>query len=319
MICNLLSIVSVKYAGLAVGVGIGAASSMSVSFIWGALMSTVLHSTFPNQRRINNIYLAIFGLCILLVGVAGVAMAGSQLPIRLGYRMCKKCKPADEEAPESEHHTDSDHGDHYGPDTSDPTHPLTPNSRRRGSPDEHHDDPHPVVNEHAKEVVPLTPKGRSAEEKTATRNRLIGLFAAIALGIPNGSNLVPMALAPADAQGINYIISFGLGVGAVTPILFLFWFLVIQRKLPVFNFPAPVVNWALLAGLLWNFGNFSSIYATNYLGFSIGFPLTQLALVVAALWGILFYKEITNRFQIIAYIISCLIIVGGAFLLGFFG
>jgi len=63
----------------------------------------------------------------------------------------------------------------------------------------------------------------------------------------------------------------------------------------------------------------TSIYATKYLGFSIGFPLTQLALVVAALWGILYFKEITNKFQIIAYVIACAIILAGAFILGFFG
>jgi len=65
---------------------------VSVSFIWGALMSTVLHETFPQQRQINNLGLAIFGLIILLLGVAGVAIAGSQLPIRLGMKIFKKVR-----------------------------------------------------------------------------------------------------------------------------------------------------------------------------------------------------------------------------------
>lgn len=38
-------------------------------------------------------------------------------------------------------------------------------------------------------------------------------------------------------------------------------------------------------------GNFCAMYATIYLGQTVGFPLTQLCLVVNGLWGILWVRQ----------------------------
>lgn len=74
------------------------------------------------------------------------------------------------------------------------------------------------------------------------------------------------------------------------------------------------VNWVLVAIQ----GNFLSVHATYYLGMKTGFPLTQTCIVMAALWGILYFKEI----DLIAtgflgrFIIGIVTIVIGAYLLG---
>jgi hypothetical protein len=41
---------------------------------------------------------------------------------------------------------------------------------------------------------------------------------------------------------------------------------------------------ALLTGLLWSAGNVCSIFATEYLGMALGWPLVQCQLVVSNLW-----------------------------------
>lgn len=41
---------------------------------------------------------------------------------------------------------------------------------------------------------------------------------------------------------------------------------------------------AILTGVLWSLGNFLSIYAVQYLGLSLGWPLVQCQLIISSLW-----------------------------------
>ena len=41
---------------------------------------------------------------------------------------------------------------------------------------------------------------------------------------------------------------------------------------------------AILTGVLWSLGNFLSIYAVEYLGLSLGWPLVQCQLIISSLW-----------------------------------
>ena len=41
---------------------------------------------------------------------------------------------------------------------------------------------------------------------------------------------------------------------------------------------------AILTGALWSLGNFLSIYAVEYLGLSLGWPLVQCQLIISSLW-----------------------------------
>jgi len=133
----------------------------------------------------------------------------------------------------------------------------------------------------------------------------------------NGSMMVPLRFLPKDAAGINYISSFGIGVLAVTPVCAFFYFL-IKREIPVFHFKAAFIP-GVLTGLLWNIGNYCSIYATLYLGLTIGFPLTQVALVVSGLWGMFAFKELSGVWTITVWWISVVILLTGAALLSLFG
>ena len=76
---------------------------------------------------------------------------------------------------------------------------------------------------------------------------------------------------------------------------------------------------ALLTGLLWSAGNFLSIYAVNYLGLSLGWPLVQCQLIVSSLWAILYYREINGWKTIAIFVASTACILAGVFVLASYG
>ena len=51
---------------------------------------------------------------------------------------------------------------------------------------------------------------------------------------------------------------------------------------------------ALYSGIMWGIAMLSSLYAITFLGLAIGQPLTQLALLVGVLWGLFYFKEISD-------------------------
>merc|ERR1719281_2151628 len=72
----------------------------------------------------------------------------------------------------------------------------------------------------------------------------------------------------------------------------------------------------LLTGVFWGMGNFAAMFATAYLGQTVGFPLTQTCMVVGGLWGIFYYGEIEGRLAIAMFAVAVAIIILGAALDG---
>jgi len=129
--------------------------------------------------------------------------------------------------------------------------------------------------------------------------------------------LVPIKYSPPDAAGINFLVSFGIGVIVITPVVSVIYFTAL-RRVPVWDFQNLLIP-GLSAGVMWNIGNWASIYATNILGYTVGFPLAQCALLMGAFWGIILFKEITGTLRIGVFILSALVLLGGAVLLTLFG
>ncbi|KAH7365201.1 hypothetical protein KP509_18G013500 [Ceratopteris richardii] len=148
-----------------------------------------------------------------------------------------------------------------------------------------------------------------------------GIGLATVVGVLNGSFLIPLKYAHEDVVGIEYLVSFGVGSMAMTLlVLGIYW---CSCKTLGYTFPSfkfrQGAGPALLTGLLWSLGNYLSIYATLYLGYSIGWPLVQCQLLVSALWAVLYYKEVKSKVAAIVLIISSLVLVGGAVMLSYFG
>jgi glucose uptake protein GlcU len=76
---------------------------------------------------------------------------------------------------------------------------------------------------------------------------------------------------------------------------------------------------ALLTGALWSTGNFLSIYAVQYLGLSLGWPLVQCQLIVSSLWAIFYYHEINGWRTIVTFVLSTACILVGVFVLARYG
>jgi glucose uptake protein len=78
---------------------------------------------------------------------------------------------------------------------------------------------------------------------------------------------------------------------------------------------AKMAPWGIGAGLLWNVANLSSFLAVDSLGYAVGFPLTQMALVVSILWGILLFREAPTRAHKVRLAVAALFLLTGAALL----
>jgi len=155
----------------------------------------------------------------------------------------------------------------------------------------------------------------------------MGPVFALGTAIMAGSCLVPVNLneknGPEDARGIVYAISFGISsfIVAVT-------FIVLHTMVSCtgaverlkFSTDPWVVAPCLLSGLLWNVGNIMSDLVTlSPLGLTIGYPIMQLALIIAGLAGIIIFKEIVGCKRIVAFLVASSFTGIGAVVLGLYG
>ena len=71
----------------------------------------------------------------------------------------------------------------------------------------------------------------------------------------------------------------------------------------------------IASGVLWGTAMLSAIYAVDYLGLAVGQPLTQLALIIAVLWGLFYFKEIKNKKTVFRVLLgSILLFLAGVIL-----
>jgi glucose uptake protein GlcU len=167
-------------------------------------------------------------------------------------------------------------------------------------------------------------KDKSPKEKISRMRYLVGVVAAIVVGLFNGSLQVPLHYYGTDIgknntdAGISYVVNFSAGVVVTTPILCFIWWMIRFQKIPPFYF-MKVLFPGLATGFYWACGYFAATYATLYLGNTVGYPLTQTCIVVNGLWGIVYYKEIRGVHKIVLFMMAALIILGGATLLALYG
>ncbi|KAJ5068548.1 hypothetical protein M0811_02490 [Anaeramoeba ignava] len=172
---------------------------------------------------------------------------------------------------------------------------------------------------------------KKTQKNVSKKDFIIGILSAIICGLLNGSMMVPLSYVPSESNGIIYIVSFGIGTIIVTPIIFfIFYFVGIIRnkcnptKKPFLKLSDLKIKKAMIPGMIsgifWSLGNFFATYATlSPLGMSQGFSLTQLAVVVASLWGIFVFKEISGKKNLIIFSSVAITTLVFAMLLGIYG
>jgi glucose uptake protein len=132
----------------------------------------------------------------------------------------------------------------------------------------------------------------------------LGLFLSILAGLIFGLYGVPFRLSEVAAG--DFVFSVSLGIFFTSTSIYLLKF-----SPPKKEYVLP----AMIAGGMWNLGNFSSFFAISALGLTLGYPLTQLAMFVNILWGVMYFKEIKSRKAITKIVLGSVLLFGGAILL----
>lgn len=161
---------------------------------------------------------------------------------------------------------------------------------------------------------------------------LFGFLCALGVGLTNGSTMVPMTCFQQGCFGsepftkdgqipaMAFLPSLAAGIAIAQPIMFLLYWApsMVRGVYPQFH-PKAVAGPSFYTGLTWGMGNFNAMFATVYLGQTIGFPLTQCCLVLNGAIGIFYFQELKGAGPIGLFCLATLVIFAGAALDGLYG
>lgn len=133
-----------------------------------------------------------------------------------------------------------------------------------------------------------------------------GYLYAIVVGIAHGSFYVPLHGSDLPVQATF----FPLALGMVMTTL-----LIAMLSRVRLRYPLTTTARMTLAGIILAGGNYLAVGATvTAYGVALGYPLTQLAIVVSALWGVLVFREVTTRRGRVLIAVSVMLAVTSALL-----
>jgi len=129
-----------------------------------------------------------------------------------------------------------------------------------------------------------------------------GYVLSISAGLLWGAIFVPLKLAD-TLESTYFSMAFTIFIGGII-------LMIASRK-----FRTKDIIVGTVAGVTWNAANLISFVAIASLGLAIGYPLTQLAILIAVLWGLLYFKEVTQKKSSLAiYAGAAIVLIGSAFL-----
>jgi len=150
--------------------------------------------------------------------------------------------------------------------------------------------------------------GTTKKEKEKSTTTKKGILFALIAAVIFGSGFVPLKLS--GISGEEFFFQMAIGIMITSTLIF-----IMRMKIP----KDLQMTKGLLTGFLWTIANLFAIYATLLLGLSRGGPITQIAGLIGALWGLFYFKEFKKKKQIIQIIISSIIVVTGTILLSLAG
>jgi glucose uptake protein len=129
-----------------------------------------------------------------------------------------------------------------------------------------------------------------------------GYFIAAASGIIGGSYVIPMQATHTLQSGFfsSSLSIFAIGI----PLLFL------SRRWIKKEIVAGIVS-----GSLFNTGSLFVLIAIASIGITVAYPISQTATLFAVSWGVLYFKEIANKRNILRVVTGSVMILSGAILL----
>jgi len=140
------------------------------------------------------------------------------------------------------------------------------------------------------------------------QRRILGTVLALISGIFYGLNFDPpqylMDHNLGSENGLDYVFSHFSGIYLTSTLYFLIYCMV-KKNQPIVN-PKAILP-GFLSGVLWAIADISWFIANSMLGFVVSFPIiTTGPGLVASLWAIFVFKEITGRRNYIILIIAFL-------------
>ena len=132
-------------------------------------------------------------------------------------------------------------------------------------------------------------------------------------GMVFGLFLIPYKFA--EVPLLEFMSSFTIGIFIAAQLLV--GILCIKRR-AIFEFRLAPSVVSILMGLLWVIGQHGCFWAIDTkgaLGYAVGYPLTQLNLLVNLLWGVVVFHEYPTKPERIKLAIATMVILGGAVLL----
>ena len=132
-------------------------------------------------------------------------------------------------------------------------------------------------------------------------------------GMVFGLFLIPYKFA--EVPLLEFMSSFTIGIFIAAQLLV--GILCIKRR-AIFEFRLAPSIVSILMGLLWVIGQHGCFWAIDTkgaLGYAVGYPLTQLNLLVNLLWGVVVFHEYPTKPERIRLAIATMVILGGAVLL----
>lgn len=160
-------------------------------------------------------------------------------------------------------------------------------------------------------------------ETPATHHRARGLCFALAVGILNGTVMVPLRLAPEHPyrdglHALDFAVCFGPAALVVMILCFGGYVAFRRGRMPALQARTCLLP-GVLSGILWSIGNACATLADlQPLGLTVGYPMTQCCLLVGGMWGIFFFGEMRGLKAIGSFFAAALVVIAGAALLGIF-
>lgn len=145
----------------------------------------------------------------------------------------------------------------------------------------------------------------SITQKSQSQNIRIGLITAVLSGLIWGSQLAPLKFGNVATEDFFFSTTVGIFVTALVI------FFATKGK-----FKNEAIGLSLLSGMIWNIGNLLSVIAISVIGIAKAMPFTQASSLVAVLWGIFYFKEISRLRQKIQVLLGAIILLVGIAILG---
>uniref|UniRef100_A0A8C2DJH9 Transmembrane protein 144a n=1 Tax=Cyprinus carpio TaxID=7962 RepID=A0A8C2DJH9_CYPCA len=162
---------------------------------------------------------------------------------------------------------------------------------------------------------------------TPRTKRIVGSFLAVVAGLLYGTSFVPVLYiknhaSDPDSQysgasqfDLDYVFAQYSGIFLTSTVYFVLYCAIKKNKPQVF--PKAVLP-GFLSGIMWGVATCCWFLANNYLSAVVSFPIiTTVPGLIAALWGVVVFKEVKGWRNYIVLIVAFCLVLSGALLTAF--